>query len=373
MKGREDRFIPIYTSLVDPHSAAGDLNCLDATLLVAMNSNATIEQKVLFAFTAFDFFKRRALTFDAVVALISTVVRTIERVGEGVGEDEEDIEARRVASSGKIGTNVKPRSKFSDEEVDNLVMRAFIELGVKFNKMLTLLDFTKWSKDLIVRNEDLSDAFRVSWKFSTLSDFERRGMAHVHKYRQGMVTLQELQYLIAKDAVSYRPQLTLKQRRLMHERAMSMGEDDPTKPDYSKYMPKAKGQHFDTKMRPLRHERLHNRHWYIAQIECMWATKLQSHWRARMGRVAADVEAKRQAFYAAKELARADAETKVRDSVVFFLFSFQSLSLYEFHADFFSNTIFFLFFYFCSFFPSLSLSLSLFLSLSFRSAPSTMA
>ena len=168
MKGREDRFIPIYTSLVDPHSAAGDLNCLDATLLVAMNSNATIEQKVLFAFTAFDFFKRRALTFDAVVALISTVVRTIERVGEGVGEDEEDIEARRVASSGKIGTNVKPRSKFSDEEVDNLVMLAFIEMGVKFNKMLTLLDFTKWSKDLIVRNEDLSDAFRVSWKFSTL-------------------------------------------------------------------------------------------------------------------------------------------------------------------------------------------------------------
>jgi len=330
LKGREDRFIPIYTSLVDPHSAAGDLNCLDATLLVAMNSNATIEQKVLFAFTAFDFFKRRALTFDAVVALISTVVRTIERVGEGVGEDEEDIEARRVASSGKIGTNVKPRLKFGDEEVDNLVMRAFIELGVKFNKMLTLLDFTKWSKDLIVRNEDLSDAFRVSWKFSTLSDFERRGMAHVHKYRQGMVTLQELQYLIAKDAVSYRPQLTLKQRRLMHERAMSMGEDDPTKPDYSKYMPKAKGQYFDTKMRPLRHERLHNRHWYVAQIECMWATKLQSHWRARMGRVAADVEAKRQAFYAAKELARADAETKVRDGVVFFLFflflfSFQSL------------------------------------------------
>merc|ERR1711865_5685 len=93
---------------------------------------------------------------------------------------------------------------------------------------------------------------------------------------------------------------------------MSMGDDDPTKPDYSKYMPKAKGQYFDTKMRPLRHNRLHNRQWYVEQIEALWATKLQAQWRARCGRVSADVEAKRQAFYAAKELARADAETKVR-------------------------------------------------------------
>jgi hypothetical protein len=310
LKSREDRFIPIYTSLVDPHSPAGDLNCMDATILVAINSNATIEQKVLFAFSAFDFYKKRALSFDAVVALVSTVVRTVERVGEGVGEEEEDIDARRVVSNGKEGT--KPRPKFGDDEVDNLVMRAFIEMGVKFSKMLTLHDFTKWAKELITRHEDLSDTFRVSWRFSTLSDFERSGMAHVHKYRQGMVSLQELQYLVAKDTIVFRPQLTLKQRRLMHERAMSMGEDDPTKPDYSKYMPKAKGQYFDTKMRPLRHGRLHNRHWYVLEIETLWATKLQAQWRARLGRVAADVEAKRQAFYAAKELARADAETKVR-------------------------------------------------------------
>ena len=73
----------MYNSLVDPHSLAGDLNCLDATLLVAMNTSATIDQKVLFAFQAFDFYKKRALSFDAVVALISTVVRTLERVGEG--------------------------------------------------------------------------------------------------------------------------------------------------------------------------------------------------------------------------------------------------------------------------------------------------
>ena len=134
----------------------------------------------------------------------------------------------------------------------------------------------------------------------------------MHQYRQGIISLPELQYIVVKNALRYRPQLVLKQRRLIHERSMSMGEDDPTKPDYTKYMPKKKGKYFDTKMRPLRHARLHNREWFIGQIETHWATKLQAQWRARMGRVAADVEAKRQAFYAAKELARADAETKVR-------------------------------------------------------------
>ena len=43
-----------------------------------------------------------------------------------------------------------------------------------------------------------------------------------------------------------------------------------------------------------------------------WAIRIQSAYRALAGRRAADLEAKRQAFYAAKELARADAETKVR-------------------------------------------------------------
>jgi hypothetical protein len=177
LKQREDRFIPVYTSLVDPHSPAGDLNCLDACLLVAMNTSATIDQKVLFAFHAFDFYKKRALSFDAVVALISTVIRTLERVGEGIGEEEEDIEARRMMSGGKLGANSKPRPKFNDDEVDNLVMRAFIEMDVSFTKFLTLHDFSKWATSLVTRHEDLSDAFRVNWKFATLSDFERKGMA----------------------------------------------------------------------------------------------------------------------------------------------------------------------------------------------------
>jgi hypothetical protein len=320
LKAREDRFIPVYSSLVDARSSAGDLNVLDATLLVAMNSQATVEQKVLFGFNAFDFFKRRALGFDAVVALVSTVVRTLERVGDAIGASEEDIEAERLRDgapgdemkSNKKSLKIQPRPKMGDEEVDNMVMRAFIEMDVPFSKALTIHDFTKWATTLIERVEDLADAFRVNWRFSMLSDFERNGMAPVHKFRQGMITLPQLQYLWAKRALKFRTSLALKQRRLMHERAMSMGEDDPTKPDYSKYMPKAKGQYFDTKMRPMRHKRLHNKQWYVQQIETFWATRIQSAYRALAGRRAADVEAKRQAFYAAKELARADAETKVR-------------------------------------------------------------
>ena len=319
LKAREDRFIPVYSSLVDARSSAGDLNVLDATLLVAMNSKATVEQKVLFAFQAVDFSKRRALGFDAVTALVSTVVRTLERIGDAIGASEEDIEAERLrntspddAGAKRKSLNLRPRPKMADAEVDNLVMRAFIEMNVPFSKAMTIHDFTKWATTLIERYEDTADAFRVNWRFSMLSDFERNGMAPVHKFRQGMITLPQLQYLWAKHAVKFRKSLSLKQRRLIHERALSMGDDDPTKPDYSKYMPKAKGQYFDTKMRPLRHNRLHNKQWYVQQIETFWATRIQSAYRALAGRRAADVEAKRQAFYAAKELARADAETKVR-------------------------------------------------------------
>ena len=150
----------------------------------------------------------------------------------GVGEEEEDIEARRMMSGGKLGANSKPRPAFGDQEVDNLVMRAFIEMNVSFNKYLTIFDFTKWATGLVTRHEDLSDAFRVNWKFSTLSDFERKGMSPVHQYRQGIISLPELQYIVAKHSLLYKPCLMLKQRRLIHERSMAMGDDDPTKPDY---------------------------------------------------------------------------------------------------------------------------------------------
>jgi hypothetical protein len=82
-----------------------------------------------------------------------------------------------------------------------------------------------------------------------------------------------------------------------------------------------------------------------------------------MGRVAADVEAKRQAFYAAKELARADAETKVRDSVVFFFFLSNHCPYTSFMLTFFQKPFFSSFFIFALFSPpSLFLSLSLSLS-----------
>jgi hypothetical protein len=92
-----------------------------------------------------------------------------------------------------------------------------------------------------------------------------------------------------------------------------MGKDDPTKPDYSKYMPKKKSRKYDTKMVPLTHGMYANLSYHYTQIKAYWATRLQAQYRAHLGRAAAGVEAQRQAFYAAKELARSEAEARVRE------------------------------------------------------------
>ena len=99
----------------------------------------------------------------------------------------------------------------------------------------------------------------------------------------------------------------------IHEHALNMGDDDPTKPDYSKYMPKKKSRRYDTKMLPLVHNGYTNLNFHYFVQQTYWATRLQAQYRAHLGRAAAGIEAQRQAFYAAKELARSEAEARVRE------------------------------------------------------------
>ena len=54
---------------------------------------------------------------------------------------------------------------------------------------------------------------------------------------------------------------------MIHELALSMGSDDPTKPDYSKYQKKLKKEGFWSNVMPLLHGRLSNidYFWYVSK------------------------------------------------------------------------------------------------------------
>ena len=111
----------------------------------------------------------------------------------------------------------------------------------------------QWALNTIESSADLSTVFGCVWRFSTMSQHQREEMATVQKFKRGIISVPIMEYEMARTIILFRPELAPERKLLTHERAMSMGADDPTKPDYSKYMPKEKDAIFDSKMRPLKH------------------------------------------------------------------------------------------------------------------------
>ena len=78
-------------------------------------------------------------------------------------------------------------------------------------------------------------------------------MSIVHKFRIGMITEQQMLHSIARDRVQLRPELDPENKYIMHELALAMGSDDPTKADYTKFLRRRRsGQR--TNVVPLLHD-----------------------------------------------------------------------------------------------------------------------
>jgi hypothetical protein len=60
----------------------------------------------------------------------------------------------------------------------------------------------------------------------------------------------------AREAIRYRPELHPERVATLHERALSMGEDDPLKPDYSRFLKAAKRRNLVSNAIPLVHGHL---------------------------------------------------------------------------------------------------------------------
>ena len=90
------------------------------------------------------------------------------------------------------------------------------------------------------------------WRFAYLSDYQRRNMTAMQAFRLGMLSTDELAQRVEREFhLRHRRERSVALKRAAHVRALGRGEDDPTKPDYSKFIAKKKG--LVTKIKPLSH------------------------------------------------------------------------------------------------------------------------
>ena len=122
---------------------------------------------------------------------------------------------------------------------------------------LTLFEAKSWVKGLLGRSPYLAKLFSVDFKFGELSSYARQTISPMTQFEMGLVTLPDLKYRSAKDAVRFRKLLHPDFKLTIHERAMGSGADDPLKPDYSRFLPKSKTRTL-TNVVPLEHGHLTN-------------------------------------------------------------------------------------------------------------------
>ena len=108
-----------------------------------------------------------------------------------------------------------------------------------------------------------------------MSTYQRNKMAPLALYITGNIGVATCKYRLHYEQVRYRPQLEPSRMQLMHERAMSLGEDDPLKPDYTRYI-KKKEKKRRTNVDPLLHGHLNNVKYLEERDQYYAAIKLQS-------------------------------------------------------------------------------------------------
>ena len=143
-----------------------------------------------------------------------------------------------------------------------------------------------------------------------MSIFQRQIMHPARQYEIGLINMQDLKFHAAKSALDYKPALDPVRKANVHQLALSMGADDPFKPDYSKFMPKKK-RRVQSNVVPLEHGHLANLTAYRNDTMYRCAKKLQNVYRGRLARKHAEDLAKREAFYSARDIACEDMKKKV--------------------------------------------------------------
>lgn len=96
----------------------------------------------------------------------------------------------------------------------------------------------------------------------------------------------------------------------IHDRAVAMGDDDPLKPDYSRFLRSGKKTAFSNAT-PLQHGHLENYSHWRDVIGAKAVTKIQNIFRGKLARKAAESIAKKHAFFCARAVALHDTRQRI--------------------------------------------------------------
>lgn len=222
----------------------------------------------------------------------------------------------------KIGDIHSPTG-LSPEYVHGLVQREFLRLEIEDSSGeavgssatrdgMTRFEFNEFCLAIVEKSKYLCELLGHPWKYEFLSRYVMQHMSVTQQYKLGLINVNDLKFAVARQLIQPREELSRWKKAIIHERALAMGENDPLKTDYSKYLPKRRSK-LVSNVVPLDHGGYRNLIHYRMEVMQRATVKLQTIWRARKGRQLARLVAEKQAFYHARGVALLAARTEVEN------------------------------------------------------------
>lgn len=219
-----------------------------------------------------------------------------------------------------------------------------------------------WMAGVAARSQKLSDIFGSNWSFGQMSTVMRLNINMVHEFELGMISIVDLKHKVSEEGgsgyvwftaclsfwdlskpaiynnrvrvsrkpsevsltsawtalfckvarklVKHKPRLQKENIQAIHDRAVAMGDGDPFKPDYSRFLHSAKKTSLSDAVL-LQHGHLENYSHWRSTVRLKAVIKIQNIFRGKLARIAAETVAKKHAFLCAREMALEDTRQRI--------------------------------------------------------------
>ncbi|CAM9096355.1 unnamed protein product, partial [Hapterophycus canaliculatus] len=295
IRHQEDLVLPLYEPLATNLNEDDFRAPLFSVLCgLAVASNDTMWEKLTFITDLFGIRDKKFMGKEEICAMLATLARVLN-----------SLKLLRVSTS--------------QEELESLITRAFLEGNLDFRTGMTNYEVNSrvhapqvksWMAGVVARSPQLSNILGSSWSFGQMSTVMRCEMSMVHEFELGMISMVDLKHKVARKLIQHRPCLQRENLQAMHDRALAMGDDDPMKPDYSRFLRAEKKTAFSNAI-PLHHGHLANYSHWRERIRLKAATEIQNVFRGKLARQAAEKKARKHAFLCARATALEDTRQRI--------------------------------------------------------------
>lgn len=297
---QQSDLLPLFSFIAkDVHLPSScKLNALLIAMVVLMRG--PFEQKYNILFRLFDSQCEGKVGLAFAMSLFATVQDALYllRMLRVVATQDELV---NLVTRGFMSYNLNPSCDLLTEyELKNMVM-SLISHSSLLTKVLGLTIRTNMQPGAV--SFEGSDA-------GNMGTFQRNRMSPLALLSRGMINLNMCKMRVHFDALRYKPCLQPSMKQQIHERSMQMGQDDPLKPDYTRFYVKI-SKVDEYRVPPLDHGHLHNLQFFENRIRTEAATKLQAWFRSGHDRKMAELAARHMAFKEAKLAALKEMKAKV--------------------------------------------------------------